>query len=156
MPKTSSNDQISAACEEIAKALNNPKLREAFLNGNKENEILNEIVDIVDRKTVRQPRVSPSSNTKKITHVPAKVEQSSHSPNTHKIKHTPSKETSGKQKPVKVKIPEPLTIFPHDTFIYKLFDKNIGEQQYLDITHTEDTTQYGTTTTMTRNSHRRR
>ena len=32
MPKTSSNNRISAAFEEIAEALNNPKLREGFLN----------------------------------------------------------------------------------------------------------------------------
>ena len=41
MPKTLSNDQLDAAFEEIAEALNNPKLQDGFLNGNKENEILN-------------------------------------------------------------------------------------------------------------------
>ena len=35
MPKTSSNDRINAAFEEIAEALNNPKMREGCLNGNK-------------------------------------------------------------------------------------------------------------------------
>ena len=39
MPKTSSKDRINAAFEEIAEALNNPKMREGCLNGNKENEI---------------------------------------------------------------------------------------------------------------------
>ena len=43
MPKTSSNDRINAAFEEIAEALNNPKVKEGFLNGNKENEIINEL-----------------------------------------------------------------------------------------------------------------
>ena len=50
MPKTSSNDRINAAFEEIAEAINNPKMREAFLNGNKENEILNQLVEIFERK----------------------------------------------------------------------------------------------------------
>ena len=50
MPKTSSNDRIKVAFEEIAEALNNPKFREGFLNGNKENEILNELVEIFDKR----------------------------------------------------------------------------------------------------------
>ena len=75
MPKTSSNDQISAVFEKIAKALNNPKLREGFLNGKKENEILNETVEVFDRKTDRRPRVSPNPNIEKIAHVPARVNQ---------------------------------------------------------------------------------
>ena len=41
IPKTSSNDQISAAFKEITEALNNPMLQDCSLNGNKENEILN-------------------------------------------------------------------------------------------------------------------
>ena len=124
MPKASSNDQISAVFETIAKALNNTKLREAFLNGNKEDKIPNEIVDIFDRKTVRRPRVSSSPNTKKIAHVPVRVEQSSHSPNIHKIKHTPAKETSGKRKPAEVNIPKPLTIF-HAVHLYTNYLINI-------------------------------
>ena len=95
MSKTSSNDRISAAFKEIAKPLNKPKLKEIFLNDNKKNKFLNEIIDIFDRKTVRRPRVSPSPNTKKIAYVPTRVGQLSHSPNTHKIKHTSAKETSG-------------------------------------------------------------
>ena len=47
-------------------------------------------------KTVRRPRVSPGSNTKKIADVPARVEQPSHSSNTHKIKHTQARELVGK------------------------------------------------------------
>ena len=35
MPKTSSADRINAAFEKIGEALNNPKLREGFLSGNK-------------------------------------------------------------------------------------------------------------------------
>ena len=46
LPKTSSNEQISAVFKEIAEALNNPKLRERLLNCNKENEILNELAEI--------------------------------------------------------------------------------------------------------------
>ena len=50
MPKTSSNDQINEAFEEIADALNNTKLKEGFLNGNKENEILNDLVEMFDKQ----------------------------------------------------------------------------------------------------------
>ena len=58
IPKTSSNKQSSATFEKIAEALNSPKLQEVFLNGNKENEILNEIVVIFDKRTtVHPPRV---------------------------------------------------------------------------------------------------
>ena len=39
IPKTSSNDQISAVFEDIAEALNNPKLGEGFLNCNKEKDV---------------------------------------------------------------------------------------------------------------------
>lgn len=38
IPKILSNDQISAAFKEIAKTLNNLKLQEDFLNGNKEKK----------------------------------------------------------------------------------------------------------------------
>ena len=58
MPKTSSNNHINAAFGEIAEALNNPKLQEAFMNGNKENEIINELVEMFDKQEM---------NTKKIT-----------------------------------------------------------------------------------------
>ena len=77
MPKTLSNNQISAALKEIAEALNNPKLQEGFLNGNNENEILNGIVEIFDWKTVRQPRMSSSPNTEEITYVPERVNHNS-------------------------------------------------------------------------------
>ena len=54
MPKTSSADCINAAFKEIGEALNNPKLREGFLNGNKENEIINELVDMFDRQNKKE------------------------------------------------------------------------------------------------------
>ena len=79
MPKTSCNNQISAAFEEIAEALNNPKLREGFLYGNKEKTVLNEIVEIFDKRTtVHPPRVLKSSmeTPTKIAHVPPRVEKS--------------------------------------------------------------------------------
>ena len=50
MPKISSADHINAAFEDIGEALNNPKLREGFLNGNKENIIINELVDMFDKQ----------------------------------------------------------------------------------------------------------
>ena len=50
MPKTSSNDRINTAFEEIGEALNNLKLREGFLNGNKENESINEFLELFDKK----------------------------------------------------------------------------------------------------------
>ena len=88
MPKTSSNDQISAAFKEIVKVLNNLKLRERFLNANKVNEIINEIVKIFDRKTVRRPRVNSSQNMGRDSNV---VVRSSHNPNTGEIKHVPTR-----------------------------------------------------------------
>ena len=76
MLKTSSNNEISAAFKEIVEALNNPKLREGFLNGNKKNEILNEIVEIFDRRmTVHRPRMSPGPNTGKIAPVPVRAKE---------------------------------------------------------------------------------
>ena len=50
MPKTLSNDRINAAFKEIAEAFNNPMLREGFLNGNKENEIINDLVEMFDKQ----------------------------------------------------------------------------------------------------------
>ena len=50
MPKTSSDDRINATFEEIGEALNNPKQQEGFLNGNKENEIINELVEMFDKQ----------------------------------------------------------------------------------------------------------
>ena len=143
MPKTSSNDQIDTAFEEIAQALNNPKLQERFLNVNKENEILNELIDIFDQRSPHKiahvpARESHKPNPDKITHVPAKVKHDSllttgkinscprvnHSPNTQKIAHVPARgEPMCDQKPVEMKIPKPLTHFPNGTFIYKLFNK---------------------------------
>ena len=71
MPKISSNDRIIAAFEEIVEALNNSKLQEGFLNGNKENGILIIIIGILfRRKTYRRISVSPSPNTGKIAHNP--------------------------------------------------------------------------------------
>ena len=71
----SSNNQIIAAFKKIEEALNNPKLREEFLNGNKQNETLNKIVGIFDRRTtVYYPRMIQSqSKHRKNLHVPAGV-----------------------------------------------------------------------------------
>ena len=49
MPKISFTNRINAAFEEIGEILNNPKLREGFLNGNKENEIINELIEMFDK-----------------------------------------------------------------------------------------------------------
>ena len=49
MPKTSSNDRIIVAREEIAEAVKNPELRSPFMNGRKENEIIKELSEIFDR-----------------------------------------------------------------------------------------------------------
>ena len=126
MPKTSLNDQISAAFEEIAEALNNPKLREGFLNGNKQNVILNEIVEIFDRRTtVHRPRVSSGPNTKTNAHIPARVkpmceqklicEQKAMSEQTlAENKRIAEKQTKLSEKEAKEK---PLTIHPRGTFI---------------------------------------
>ena len=135
MPKTSSNDQINAAFKEIAEALNNPKLQDGFLNGNKENGILNEIVNIFDRqKDAHLPRVSHKPNPDKTAHVPARVNRDplpttrktdrcprvNHSINTQKIAHVPARgEPMCDRKPVEMKIPKPLTHFSNGTFIYK-------------------------------------
>ena len=97
-----------------------------------------------------------SLNTKKIAHVLARVEQLSHSPNTHKIKHTPVKEPSGKQKPAETKYLNHLQIL-HAVHSYTNYlITNTGKQQYLNLIHPKDTTQYGTTIRMKRNSHQRR
>ena len=71
MPKTSSKDRINAAFEEIAEALNNPKMREGCLNGNKENEILNELAEIFDKR---------KSHNNPIVHVPPRVSQNTKIP----------------------------------------------------------------------------
>ena len=132
MPKTSSNNQISAAFEEIAETLNNPQLQERFFNGNKKDQILNEIVEIFDRKTIKRTRVSPSPNTEKIAHIPTRV---NHNPkkcdqNTHKIVHIQKEPmcnqnmTSMRQHTqAKTKTNKSFTLYPRGTFIYKLFDK---------------------------------
>ena len=50
MPKTSSNDRIIAALEEIAEAVKNPALRSPFMSGSKwENKIIKELSEIFDR-----------------------------------------------------------------------------------------------------------
>ena len=54
MPNTSSADRINAVFEEIGEALNNPKLLEGFLSGNKENEIINELVDMFDKQRLNR------------------------------------------------------------------------------------------------------
>ena len=73
--KASSKDQISAVFEKIAKTLNNSKLREGFLNANKDTEILNEIIGIFNKRTkVQSPRViKHGMDTQKIAHVPTRV-----------------------------------------------------------------------------------
>ena len=95
MPKTSPNDQISAAFEEIAEALINPKLQEGFPNRNKENEMLNEIVGIFDRQTTihRQRVLKPGQNTKKVVHVPVRVEN----PMCEQKKHRKQNNTKKKE-----------------------------------------------------------
>ena len=87
MPKTSSADRINAAFEEIGEALNNPKLREGFLNGNKENEIINELVEMFDKQENKKqnliekislnPNVNHTPHATKILHVPARVSHNS-------------------------------------------------------------------------------
>ena len=42
MPKTSSDDRITAAIDELSSAINNPTLRTPFLNGDTTNNILQE------------------------------------------------------------------------------------------------------------------
>ena len=78
MPKTSLHNRISAAFDEIAEAFNNPKLQEGFLNGSKENEILNKIVKIFEKRyTVHSPRVLKRGMeiNNNIAHVPPKVQK---------------------------------------------------------------------------------
>ena len=103
MSKTYSNNRINSAFEEIAEALNNPKLREGFFNDSKENKILNELVEIFDRqKIVNKPivksahklivhvhaRVNHTSSTETTKHGPARV---IHTPNTKKIPYVPAR-----------------------------------------------------------------
>ena len=79
MPKTSFNSRISATFEEIAEALNNPKLQEEFLNFNKENEILKEIVETFNKRTtVHRPRVGGMNTPSNIAHVRPRVEKPLH------------------------------------------------------------------------------
>ena len=151
MPKTSSNDRINTAFEEIAEALNNPKLQQGFLNGNKENEILNELVDIFDRKrsheikraepsiekshnSIRASHLKNIPNTNKIPYVPARVDpipwyrtkdrppRMNPNSNAKKIVHV-RKTVASKEKSDKLNIPTPLTHFPNGTAIYKFFNK---------------------------------
>ena len=84
MPKTSSADRINAAFEEIGEALNNPKLREGFLNGNKENEIISELVEMFDKQNKKEELLNVECSHKKVTHrsehiahVPPRVNQTS-------------------------------------------------------------------------------
>ena len=70
MPKSSSNDYISAAFDKTDETLNTPKLKEGLLNGNKENKILNEIVEICNkRNTVQSPRVIKMIWRQKKSHI---------------------------------------------------------------------------------------
>ena len=86
MPKISSNNCINAAFEEIAEVLNNPKLREGFLNANKENEILNELVKKFDKRRNQSHDKSVQKRShNSITHVCPKV-----NPNTKKIPFVPT------------------------------------------------------------------
>ena len=87
MPKTSSNDHINAAFEEMAEALTNPKLREGFLNEKKENEIINELVEMFDK----QERENTKKSHNSITHARARVNQNQ---NKLKIQLVPARRTS--------------------------------------------------------------
>ena len=78
MPKTSSANCINAAFKEIGEALNNPKLREGFLNGNKENEIINELLDMFDKQRLTRANkenelIGKNSHSKKVNHTIAHV-----------------------------------------------------------------------------------
>ena len=79
MPKTSSTDCINVTFEEIGEALNNPKLREGFLNGNNENEIINELVEIFDQQEMKKQAqtLHADARTNKIPHIPARVSHNS-------------------------------------------------------------------------------
>ena len=152
MPKTLSNDRISAAFEKIVEALNNPKLREGFLNCNKENEMINILVEIFNKQKNAhkliahvRARVSRTPNTDKIAHLPTRMNHNSnndkipyvparvnHSPIPaisktdkcpKKITHVPTRKSIGEGKSAKMQIPTPLAHFPTGTVIYKLFSK---------------------------------
>ena len=151
MPKTSSNNRINVAFEEIADALNNPKLREGFLNGNKENETINDLVQMIDKQNAHKPiphmrarashtpnidkiaylpvRVNHNSNTNKIPYVPARVNQGSilairkTDRCSKKITHVPPRKSVGNGKSAEMQIPTPLSHFPNETVIYKLFNE---------------------------------
>ena len=74
MPKTLSNDCISTAFEETTEALNNSKLLEVFLKRKKENEIINEIVDLFDKKThILQGRVTTQTKKKLRTFLQGRI-----------------------------------------------------------------------------------
>lgn len=58
MPKTSYKVRILVAFEEVTTALNNPKLYKWFIDDNKENKTLNEIMNIFDKnRDDESPRV---------------------------------------------------------------------------------------------------
>ena len=85
MPKTSSADRINAAFEEKGEALNNPKIREDFLNGKKENEIINELVDMFNKQNKKEEeslnmecsqkiqKIVNHRSAQKIAHIPPRV-----------------------------------------------------------------------------------
>ena len=72
MLKTSSTDRINTAFEEKGKTLNNPKIQEGFLNGNKENEIINELVEMFDKNGMKKRHITctPMRLQGWITHQP--------------------------------------------------------------------------------------
>ena len=144
MPKTSSKDRINAAFEEIAEALNNPKMRERCLNGNKENEIVNELVEIFNkRKSHNNPiaHVTPRvSHHTKTPYVPARVNHIDSIPENrtqdrrqskkkteHVHKQTVTGMGKGKRKSAKIKIPEPLTHYQNKQQSTNYSIKNIGK-----------------------------
>ena len=71
MPKTSSQDRIIAALEEIAEAITNPKYREPFMNGNKENEILDKLTDIFTAYKKNDKEEKKKENSIRIERLPA-------------------------------------------------------------------------------------
>ena len=74
-----SNDRINTAFEEIGEALKNPKLKEGFLNGNKEDEIMNELAERFDKQAMMEKfnnliphaRVRVNQKPNKIPHISA-------------------------------------------------------------------------------------
>ena len=125
MPKTSSDDRIVAALEEISEAVANQSPRAPFLSGNKTNEIVKELSEIFQTK-------EPVTTTKPIVQSPRVAKQK------HKriepIPVTPPRVTKQKQKriePIPVtpprvtKTPEKAVQHQIGTIIYKQFGREI-------------------------------